>query len=47
MNTLRNRVQLIGHTGKDPEIKNFDGGKKIATGMTKVRRSQIRNGILQ
>ncbi|TPD72060.1 single-stranded DNA-binding protein [Flavobacterium microcysteis] len=31
MNTLRNRVQLIGHTGKDPEIKNFDGGKKLAS----------------
>ena len=31
MNALRNRVQLIGNTGKDPEIKNFDGGKKLAT----------------
>ncbi|MCD4665041.1 MAG: single-stranded DNA-binding protein [Bacteroidales bacterium] len=27
MNTLRNRVQLIGNLGNDPEIKNFDGGK--------------------
>ena len=30
MNALRNKVQLIGHLGNDPEIKNFDGGKKLA-----------------
>ncbi|MEO8515660.1 MAG: single-stranded DNA-binding protein [Flavobacterium sp.] len=30
MNTLRNKVQLIGHVGQEPEIKNFDGGKKLA-----------------
>jgi len=30
MNAMRNRVQLIGHVGIDPEIKNFDGGKKVA-----------------
>jgi single-strand DNA-binding protein len=29
MNALRNKVQLIGHLGNDPEIKNFDGGKLI------------------
>lgn len=29
MNTLKNRVQLIGNLGRDPEIKNFDGGKKM------------------
>jgi len=28
MNTLRNKVQLIGHLGADPEIKIFDSGKK-------------------
>jgi len=27
MNALRNKVQLIGHVGSDPEIKIFDGGK--------------------
>jgi single-strand DNA-binding protein len=27
MNALRNKVQLIGHLGNDPEIKTFDGGK--------------------
>ena len=31
MNALRNKVQLIGHVGNDPEIKNFDGGKKLAS----------------
>ena len=30
MNNLRNRVQLIGNLGSDPEIKNFDGGKTKA-----------------
>ena len=31
MNTLKNRVQLIGNVGQDPEIKNLEGGKKLAT----------------
>ena len=30
MNTLRNKVQLIGNLGMNPEIKTFDGGKKLA-----------------
>jgi len=30
MNALRNRVQLIGHVGQEPEIKVLDGGKKLA-----------------
>ena len=30
MSTLRNKVQLIGNVGNDPEIKSFDGGKKLA-----------------
>ena len=30
MNALRNKVQLIGNAGNDPEIKTFDGGKKVA-----------------
>lgn len=31
MNALRNKVQLVGNVGNDPEIKSFDGGKKLAT----------------
>lgn len=30
MTTLRNRVQLIGNLGQDPEIKTLESGKKVA-----------------
>lgn len=30
MNALKNKVQLIGYVGQDPEIKNLDTGKKLA-----------------
>jgi single-strand DNA-binding protein len=30
MNAMRNKVQLIGHVGQEPEVKTFDGGKKVA-----------------
>jgi single-strand DNA-binding protein len=30
MNTLRNKVQLIGNLGNDPEIITLDNGKKLA-----------------
>lgn len=30
MNTLRNRVQLIGNLGNDPEIITLESGKKLA-----------------
>jgi single-strand DNA-binding protein len=29
MNTMKNKVQLIGNVGNEPEIKTFDGGKKV------------------
>ena len=27
MNTMKNRVQLIGHVGNDTEVRTFEGGK--------------------
>lgn len=27
---MKNTVQLIGHVGQDPEVKNLEGGKKLA-----------------
>ncbi|MCI4442568.1 MAG: single-stranded DNA-binding protein [Lentimicrobium sp.] len=27
---MKNTVQLIGNVGNDPEIKTFDGGRKLA-----------------
>lgn len=30
MNNLKNKVQLIGHLGMNPEIINLDSGKKLA-----------------
>lgn len=30
MNTLRNKVQLIGNLGQDPEVVTLESGKKLA-----------------
>ena len=30
MNALKNKVQLIGNLGKNPEVKNLQNGKKVA-----------------
>ncbi len=30
MNSLRNRVQLFGNPGMDPEVKDLENGKKLA-----------------
>lgn len=30
MKDLRNRVQLIGNLGMDPEVKSFEGDRKLA-----------------
>ena len=30
MSNMRNHVQLIGHLGADPEIKEFNEGRKLA-----------------
>ena len=29
MSNLRNRVQLIGHVGNEPEVQNLDSGSKV------------------
>ena len=31
MTSLKNSVQLIGRLGNDPQIRNFDSGKQMAT----------------
>jgi single-strand DNA-binding protein len=30
LHAMKNRVQLIGHVGQEPEVKNLEGGKKLA-----------------
>ena len=30
MSTLKNKVQLIGNVGNEPEITNLESGKKVA-----------------
>ena len=30
MTNLRNSVKLIGHLGKDPEVRTFESGKRVA-----------------
>jgi len=42
MNALRNKVQLIGNLGNDPEIINLESGKKLAK-MTIATNESYRN----
>src|SRR4051812_12018223 len=41
MNNNNNRVQLTGNLGKDPEIKVFDGGNKLARFSMATREDYI------
>lgn len=43
MNTLRNRVQLIGNLGQDPEMKTLESGKKVAH-FTLATNDDFKNG---
>jgi single-strand DNA-binding protein len=31
MNAIKNKVQLIGHLGANPEVKTLESGKKLAS----------------
>jgi single-strand DNA-binding protein len=42
MYNLKNKVQLIGHLGKDPEVKTIESGKKVAS-FTMATNEQYRN----
>ncbi|MGF1639214.1 MAG: single-stranded DNA-binding protein [Cyclobacteriaceae bacterium] len=43
MNNLRDRVNLIGNLGADPEVKTFDSGKKMAK-VTLATSESYKNG---
>ncbi len=42
MNQVKNKVQLIGHLGQDPDIKTFNGDKKVAN-MSLATNEQYKN----
>jgi single-strand DNA-binding protein len=42
MNQVKNKVQLIGHLGQDPDIKTFDNDKKVAN-MSLATSEQYKN----
>ncbi len=39
MNTLRNRVQLIGNVGNDPQVLELGNGRKLTTFSMATNRS--------
>jgi len=43
MNTLKNRVQLIGNLGHDPETKTLENGKKVVK-FTLATSDSFKNG---
>lgn len=43
MSTLRNKVQLIGRLGNDPEVRNFESGKTMATFSLATNESYTNN----
>ena len=45
MNALKNRVQLIGHLGQDPEVKHLDNGSTLARfSLATTERYKNKNG---
>ena len=43
MKDLRNRVQLIGNLGMDPEVKSFNGDRKLAKFSVATSQSYTNN----
>jgi len=43
MKDLRNRVQLLGNLGMDPEVKSFDGERKLAKFSVATSQSYTNN----
>ena len=44
MSTLRNRVQLVGHLGMDPDVKTLQTGMKLANFRMATREVYFSNG---
>ena len=43
MSSLKNSVQLIGRLGNDPDVKNFESGKKLATFSLATNETYVNN----
>lgn len=44
MNTMRNRVQLIGRLGQNPETREFEKGKKMVRMSVATNQEYFNNG---
>jgi single-strand DNA-binding protein len=44
MNAMRNRVQLIGRLGQNPEVKEFDKGRKLVRMSIATNEEYLNNG---
>jgi len=44
MNAMRNRVQLIGRLGQNPETKEFDNGRKLVRMSIATNEEYMSNG---
>ncbi len=44
MSNMRNKVQLIGHLGMDPEVKTFDNGQMVRISVATSEKYRNKNG---